>query len=114
MIFLLVLGTVAVLCVSGETSTAKYIAYNSSDLSYLSNGIQFPAPEPEDAAVIETSAPTNVSEMDWMVKLYDHHGWEDRIVRVDEPECEEEMSSYLKALKNGTLWAAKSKCANLD
>ncbi|XP_022900525.2 nose resistant to fluoxetine protein 6-like [Onthophagus taurus] len=89
------------------SSTPKYVSYNSSDLSYLSNGIQFPAPEATEVPTVDLREIENLSEMEWFDRLYDHHYWGDRVKLLSDPLCQKDMGIYLEALKNGTSWAAK-------
>lgn len=78
--------------------------YNSTDLSYLSNSIQLPVTEIKRENVVE-----NISQIQWLSGLYDHHKWWNNLVGIDIPECRDDMIVYLKELQNGTSWANKSK-----
>lgn len=86
-----------------------YIAYNSSDLSYLSNGIQFPVPKSDEVdPIIEELTDEDLPEMEWMGRLYNHHKWDQYLQVLSNDRCRADMSYYLMALNNGTTWAAKS------
>ncbi|GJQ82042.1 hypothetical protein Trydic_g6918 [Trypoxylus dichotomus] len=86
----------------------KYVSYNSSDLSYLSNGIQFPAPNSDDIITLQLPSKENLlPEMEWFGKLYNHHYWGKQISVLDEENCQKHMNEYIVALKNGTSWASK-------
>ncbi|XP_056631522.1 nose resistant to fluoxetine protein 6-like, partial [Diorhabda sublineata] len=87
-------------------STPKF-TYNSSDLSYLSNGIQFPVPDGESQYFNETSDFENVSQFQWFSKLYDHHTWWNRLETITNNACKSDMMVYLTELSNGTTWAIK-------
>ncbi|CAH1976900.1 unnamed protein product [Acanthoscelides obtectus] len=83
--------------------------YNSSDLSYLSNGIQFPVSDAEVVSLLE-HANDNVTQQQWFAGLYDHHKWKvglDRVDEVDGVGCNRDMRTYLEELRNGTMWAVK-------
>nr|CAI5848202.1 unnamed protein product [Callosobruchus analis] len=83
--------------------------YNSSDLSYLSNGIQFPVAESEVVSLLEHGG-ENVTQQQWFAGLYDHHKWKLALDRVDEVDgigCKRDMQVYLDELRNGTMWAVK-------
>nr|CAH7721180.1 unnamed protein product [Callosobruchus chinensis] len=83
--------------------------YNSSDLSYLSNGIQFPVAESEVVSLLEHGG-QNVTQQQWFAGLYDHHKWKLALDRVDEVDgigCKRDMEVYLEELRNGTMWAVK-------
>lgn len=89
--------------------TSKYVSYNSSDLSYLSNGIQFPIEVlPEQDPIIEEVLNENLPEMQWMAQLYNHHNWNKRLAVLENKKCRAELLDYLNNLSNGTLWAVKS------
>lgn len=98
-------------CGTAGRTTPRYTAlYNSSDLSYLSNGIQFPAPKSEEMdPVFEEILQEDLPRMDWMAQLYNHHKWEQHLKVLTNSRCRDDMLSYLVALKNGTSWAAKSQ-----
>lgn len=101
-----------VLLLSGGGEPAEpYVAYNSSDLSYLSNGIQFPAPAAEEAGSVPEGAADkgDLAQMEWLGALYDHHGWGRHLGVLPDEGCKREMAAYLEALENGTTWAAKSQ-----
>ncbi|XP_060525522.1 nose resistant to fluoxetine protein 6-like [Cylas formicarius] len=94
--------------IGSEPTTAKY-TYNSSDISYLSNGIQFPVfSERSDNLIVEYNGAEGVSEMKWFAGLYDQHNWFDRLDKIPEKTCKEDMAVYLFNLLNGTSWAAKA------
>lgn len=91
-------------------TTEPYGTYNSSDLSYLSNGIQFPVPTTEEAdPILEEVAQEDLPEMEWMSRLYDHHRWDQYLNVLSNTRCRDDMVVYLAALDNGTSWAAKSQ-----
>lgn len=86
----------------------KNILYNSSDLSYLSNGIQFPAPSESAENNTRKEIPFNATVMESISRLFDHHVWEPRIFALPEGDCRKDLIVYLDNLKNDTAWAAKS------
>lgn len=90
-------------------NAVEYVSYNSSDLSYLSNGIQFPAPDSDGVITLRpTGVENQIPEMDWFAKLYNHHHWAGQISTLTNTECRKHMNEYVVALKNGTSWASKS------
>lgn len=91
------------------TTTPKYVSYNSSDLSYLSNGIQFQVQAIPDEPIAPETSSTDLPEMQWLARLYDHHGWDKRLDVLTNQRCKDDMESYVHHLRNGTLWAAKSE-----
>lgn len=94
----------------GGRRRPPYIAYNSSDLSYLSNGIQFPVPKSDEVdPIIEELGDEELPEMEWMARLYNHHKWDQYLQVLSNDRCRSDMSYYLMALNNGTTWAAKSQ-----
>ncbi|CAH1112271.1 unnamed protein product [Psylliodes chrysocephalus] len=92
--------------VNSEPTTSKY-TYNSSDLSYLSNGIQFPVAESDIEFLAEDSGAENGSQILWFSRLYDHHRWWNRLEKLENPLCKSDMMVYLRELGNGTSWAVK-------
>ncbi|CAH1155134.1 unnamed protein product [Phaedon cochleariae] len=86
-------------------TTAKY-TYNSSDLSYLSNGIQFPV-DLEMQALVQQTDYEEVSQNQWFSRLYDHYGWWRNLRKIEDSPCKEDMAIYLAKLDNGTSWALK-------
>ena len=98
----------ALLCLEGAFCV-KY-AYNSSDLSYLSNGIQFPVPDSElHNPVVEEVFQGNVSEVRWLVDLFDHLKWPRLMMNWNGTRCRRDVETYIQSLQNGTYWAAKSQ-----
>lgn len=96
------------LCHAAKT-TEPYAAYNSSDLSYLSNGIQFPVPTTEEAdPILDEVTQEDLPEMEWISRLYDHHRWDQYLSVLSNSKCRDDLIVYLAALDNGTSWAAKS------
>lgn len=94
---------------SNGATTSKYVSYNSSDLSYLSNGIQIPVPIlGEQDRIIQEFVNEDLPEMEWLSRLYDHHTWERRLSVIESANCKTHLSAYLSNLKNGTSWAVKS------
>lgn len=92
-------------------TTERYESYNSSDLSYLSNGIQFPVPTTEETdPILEEVTQEDLPQMEWMSRLYDHHRWDQHLGVLSNTRCRDDMVTYLAALDNGTSWAAKSWC----
>lgn len=102
-----VLCSVLVLVVSARSQTQRTILYNSSDLSYLSNGIQFPVPAQLEADFAEDHE--KMPDLKWLATLFDHHGWSKRLEPLENRHCAEETRIYLENLKNGTSWATKSQ-----
>lgn len=98
---------VSVIVCDNENSTEKFL-YNSSDLSYLSNGIQFPVSGMEIRALKQEDTPSNVFQIQWFTGLYDHHKWWNNLEGLS-AECRNDMTVYLRELINGTYWANKSK-----
>lgn len=93
----------------GNGSAVKYVSYNSSDLSYLSNGIQFPAPNSDDVITVQLANKENLlPEMEWFGKLYNHFYWENQISVLEDEQCRKHMNEYIRGLRNGTSWASKS------
>lgn len=89
-----------------EQSRWRYVTYNSTDLSYFSNGIQFPGLQELTSSDNKTQ---NLSDIEYLRKLFDHMLWNDRLKFINNTECREDMSHYLSELKNSTLWATRSK-----
>lgn len=84
----------------------RYVTYNSTDLSYFSNGIQFPGVQDLTHSDNETQ---KLSDIEYLRKLFDHLLWNARLEYVENKQCQNDMSYYLKELKNSTLWATRSK-----
>lgn len=93
---------------TSETASVTY-TYNSSDISYLSNGIQFPVAESEVQPLLGPDAPRNISEMLWLSGLYDHFKWWTHLNGLDNERCRKDMMIYLRELSNATSWATKSQ-----
>lgn len=87
--------------------TTKTVLYNSSDISYLSNGIQFPVAASLEVDSIDTNE--KIPDMDWISMLFDHHVWGGRLELLNNNRCQEELAAYVEHLKNGTSWATKSQ-----
>lgn len=98
--FLMVLG-------AKSQQTTKTILYNSSDLSYLSNGIQFPVPGLLEAGQADVNE--KMPDLKWLTSLFDHHMWENRLSTIKNEHCSQDMKIYLENLINGTSWATKSQ-----
>lgn len=99
-----------VLSCDAARTTEPYVSYNSSDLSYLSNGIQFPVPTTEEAdPILEEVTQEDLPEMEWMGRLYNHHRWDQHLNVLSNTRCRDDMIAYLAALDNGTSWATKSQ-----
>lgn len=98
-------------CAARTTSEAASVTYtyNSSDLSYLSNGIQFPVAESEVQPLLGEDTRLNISEMQWFSGLYDHFKWWTHLNGLDNERCRRDMMIYLKQLGNATSWATKSQ-----
>lgn len=97
--------------VSSDPVTTVRYSYNSSDLSYLSNGIQFPvAPSDLSSAqeLVINHQNDKISEMEWISRLYDHFKWQQSLKSLNNSECQSDVATYIRALKNGTTWATKS------
>lgn len=93
-----------------DRTTPRYVSYNSSDLSYLSNGIQFPVPLSEETdPILQEVIQEDLPQMEWMARLYDQHRWDQYLKVLSNSKCRVDMTSYLSALNNGTSWAAKSQ-----
>lgn len=102
-----------VLSCHAARTTEPYGTYNSSDLSYLSNGIQFPVPTTDETdPILEEVTQEDLPEMEWMSRLYDHHRWKQYLNVLSNNRCRDDMIVYLAALDNGTSWAAKSQYLN--
>lgn len=103
-------GVVLACVVLGQAATPGYVSYNSSDLSYLSNGIQFQVQAiPDDEPVVPETSSSVLPEMQWLARLYDHHSWDKRLDVIASAKCREDMETYVGHLRNGTLWAVKSE-----
>ncbi|XP_072384024.1 nose resistant to fluoxetine protein 6-like [Diabrotica undecimpunctata] len=92
--------------VYSNATNVKY-TYNSSDLSYLSNGIQFPVDESDIEILGQDKIFSNGSQFWWFSRLYDHYKWWKRLEDLDNVSCRSDMMVYLKELVNGTSWALK-------
>lgn len=88
---------------------SKSKLYNSSDLSYLSNGIQFPAPVALVSDPIANRTNQNVTVMEYVSRLFDHHSWNQRLGSIQNEKCRLDVNVYLQHLQNDTAWATKSK-----
>lgn len=98
--------------IGGVSAATTRVLYNSSDLSYLSNGIQFPVPRFDDP-VLDEIEQEDLPDMEWMGRLYNHHRWERYLGVLPDGGCKMDMRRYLAALLNGTSWAAKSQSLSL-
>jgi hypothetical protein len=99
---------VALICAAAAEPT-RY-SYNSSDLSYLSNGIQFPVPASElHNPLVEGVFQGNVSEVRWLAGLFDHLKWPQMGPKLNGSRCRRDVDLYVDELRNGTSWAAKSQ-----
>ncbi|KAF5270965.1 hypothetical protein FQA39_LY08268 [Lamprigera yunnana] len=93
--------------VKSKCTSTKYVSYNSTDLSYLSNGIQIPVlSSGEDDPIIDEMVQT-IPDMQWLSQLYNHHMWIKRISVVENSECRSHLSIYIGHLQNNSLWAIK-------
>lgn len=90
-----------------KSSSKKTTLYNSSDLSYLSNGIQFPVPAPLEANSVDDND-QKMPDIKWLTTLFDHHEWILRLKTIKNQNCSYDMTVYIENLKNGTSWATKS------
>ncbi|KAK4881268.1 hypothetical protein RN001_004587 [Aquatica leii] len=89
-------------------TTTKYVSYNSTDLSYLSNGIQIPVPPSnEEDPVIAELITEKFPDLQWLSQLYNHHTWKKRLTVLTNLKCRTHLSMYLDELQNNTLWALK-------
>lgn len=64
------------------------------------------------ANVNSTSSDVTLSKsrMWWLKNFLDHHYWMEILENVSIPEqCDADLRTYLAALKDGQLWASKSK-----
>ncbi|KAJ8983899.1 hypothetical protein NQ317_006703 [Molorchus minor] len=107
--FLFTFCATVVWCTAGTTpepTTVKY-TYNSSDLSYLSNGIQFPVAEADTQPSVAEDGQEHASEMQWLTALYNHHRWRKLLDNLENRECKDDMAVYLEELHNATSWAEK-------
>ncbi|XP_045468141.1 nose resistant to fluoxetine protein 6-like isoform X1 [Harmonia axyridis] len=95
-------------CSLAEPTTIRYV-YNSSDLSYYSNGIQFPAPENDfmNPIVGELENQEKQPDMLWIRDLYDHHKWVGYANKLNNTRCKKDLLTYISELNNGTSWATK-------
>ncbi|KAK9881174.1 hypothetical protein WA026_014522 [Henosepilachna vigintioctopunctata] len=92
---------------SGEPTTIRHV-YNSSDLSYFSNGIQFAVPEQDLMnPIVGEVEHESLPDMEWLRELYDHHKWEKYAKILNNTRCKEDLMTYIKELYNGTSWATK-------
>ncbi|XP_018574609.1 nose resistant to fluoxetine protein 6-like [Anoplophora glabripennis] len=91
---------------TSETASVTY-TYNSSDLSYLSNGIQFPVAESEVQPLLGADIRQNITEMQWFSGLYDHFKWWTHLNGLDSKRCRGDIMTYLRELSNATSWATK-------
>ena len=109
--FLAVSVALVILCftlTSSEPTTVKY-TYNSSDLSFLSIGIQFPARSCVSLGYMASyEDDERVGELKWFSGLYDQHRWLNRIGKLENQHCRTDMEIYIRNLHNGTSWATKS------
>ncbi|XP_025833291.1 nose resistant to fluoxetine protein 6 [Agrilus planipennis] len=100
----------------GGVFSVNFVTYNSTDLSYLSNGIQIPIAmaSASDPVIEETpdSSAKRLPEMEWLRGLYNHHNWESRLHSVENINCRTDMRLYLNELNNGTTWAIKMNDAS--
>lgn len=92
-----------------SASNTEKLIYNSSDLTYLSNGIQFPISDSVVRTLQREDTTDNISQIQWFTGLYDHHKWLNNLLDMDVPECKYDMIRYLNELRNGTSWAIKSE-----
>lgn len=113
-LFLLLCTLVTVGRVSSESTTIRYV-YNSSDLSYFSNGIQFPAPDNDltNPIVGELENQEKRPDMLWLRDLYDHHKWIGYVNQLNNTQCKKDLLTYIRELYNGTSWATKSQSLSL-
>lgn len=102
--------SVGVILLVSQAESTRY-SYNSSDLSYLSNGIQFPVPPSESQNIMaeDPSYLDHVSVIRWLSGLYDHLKWGRLIKVLNNTKCRDDMTTYLEELQNGTSWATKSQ-----
>lgn len=82
--------------------------YNSSDLSYPGKTVQFSVLNSDNKTENEDVHP-HISQFHCLSKLNNHYKWENNLIGVDIRQCRNDMVIYLRELKNGTSWAAKSK-----
>ncbi|KAJ8919186.1 hypothetical protein NQ315_012174 [Exocentrus adspersus] len=105
----LVVCATVIWCTARTTSEAATVTYtyNSSDLSYLSNGIQFPVAESEVQPLLGNDTYQNLPQMQWFSGLYDHFKWWTHLKGLDSERCRSDMMTYLQELSNATSWATK-------
>lgn len=51
----------------------------------------------------------DITKMEWLAKLFDHHTWQIESVQNVSHVCKEHIAVYLQELKWDTSWASKSK-----
>lgn len=108
--FSLLFCVIVIVCgMDNSVLSLEKFTYNSTDISYLSNGIQFPVDEPEVRGPKREGTAANISQFRWFIGLYDHHKWWIYLEAIDTPKCKGDMAVYLKELQNGTSWATKSE-----
>ncbi|KAL3277718.1 hypothetical protein HHI36_013061 [Cryptolaemus montrouzieri] len=91
-VYLCLLVTFSNIALAEPTTTIRYV-YNSSDLSYYSNG---------DIEEHKTRP-----DMMWFRDLYDHHKWNKYAKMLEDSRCKEDLLTYITELYNGTSWATK-------
>lgn len=100
---------ITVWCVPALKSEPTSYSYNSSDLSYLSNGIQFPVPASElHNPIVEEIFQDSAPEVEWLRDLYDHLKWHRYLRVLNNTQCRDDIATYIRELLNGTSWATKS------
>jgi hypothetical protein len=64
---------------------------------------------PGDTKKQKVKTGEDANSMEWLQNVYNPHLWGSSPPGELEPICGEDMGTYLAALNNGSVWAAKSK-----
>lgn len=60
-----------------------------------------------------TTSSTYLSDLEWLLNVYNPHQWNPSMLPAASKlsvQCRDTMKVYLEALRQGSFWAAKSKC----
>lgn len=60
-----------------------------------------------------TASSTYLSDLEWLLNVYNPHQWNPSMLPAASKlsiQCRDSMKVYLEALRQGSFWAAKSKC----